>query len=648
MLILSFLFMVLNGYSQVVVKNQNDVYGTSLKFHNMFTKFGYWIDPSMPEMYSLTGVAAIDPRISLRVNWLGQIKEVPLIFDRKAPAVRLFHIKDGEVFPVWDWITGPVDTAGFSDQSFQQWECYYDYKLNQFVNAMGSNGYRFFPQQVERLDESFHSIGGNNISDPHDAQYIEHHEKLLMFHEYSWGPYSNMECVEAETGIVLGRFSTEPEDTIQSKIDILPCLDNRFLGSGEKEFYHTNSIDMIEWGEDSLLVATSERHTSLIRFAWFVRQVDGTYQTSPAFRLGSNSDPFNQVACLNGNINIQAGHDFRFIQKYGDSIVCSYYDNHSCGSGGKVISFTLYPREKEIVLLDSVRPMGNESLTSQGMGSARKILSADRSYNSVVNAPWCINWNAEYATPGKYDTLAPGGIVLDTFFIPESPGPDEVGAGIDILVRDQKKFGLGFASLDPASVGFTPVFSGLDLTGIKTSIQVAPVYRSNAYFPGQIKFPKQPEIQCRPISSADSVELYLTDSTFLIEMWSTGDTTQSIRVPKNLPNKKYFVRGKTDVDMRGLLYSLPFKLNDGGCITTAVIQQKTEFNLFPNPTSGLIQIKSDEKTTLQVFNSIGVLVSTQELQEGLNQIDFSSFPSGIYFLEGKSEKRIYTGKIIKN
>ncbi len=634
---------MLNGYSQQF-KTQNDVYGSVQKFHNQFTKFGYWIAPDMPEMYSLTGVAAIDPRVSLRVKWLGNIKEVPLIFDRKAPAVRLFHIKNGEVYPVWDWITGPLDTAGFSDQSFQQWECYWDESLNHYVNAMGSNGYRFFPQQVERLDVNFHSIGGNDIVDPHDVQYVVHKGATLMFQIFS-GNNSQIECTHASSGVQLGYFSTKAEDTLQSKIEELPCLDNRFLGSGEKEFYHTNSVSVIEWSNDSLLVGTSERHTSLIRFAWFVWQPDGTYQTSPAFRLGSNSDTFNQIHCLNGDLNIQAGHDFRFIQKYGDSIICSYYDNHACGSGAKAIAFTLYPRTKEMILLDSVRPMGDQSLTSQGMGSARKILSTDKSHNSVVDAPWCINWNSEYVS-GRDTQTFPGTIIIDTFYPPKTPGLDEIGGGIDIVIGGQKKFGLGFANVE--NPGFTPVFSGIDLVGIKTAIQVAPIYRSNAYLPGQIKFPKQPEIQCRPVGT-DSIELYLSDNTFLIEMWNTGDTTTTIKVPRNLPNKKYFVRGKTDSTMRGLLYSLPFKLNDGGCITTGITQQSNEqFNLYPNPTSGLVQFEVVEQTTLQIFNSIGVLVSTQELQKGLNQIDFSNFPSGIYFLNGEGETKKYTGKIIKN
>ena len=72
------------------------------------------------------------------------------------------------------------------------------------------------------------------------------------------------------------------------------------------------------------------------------------------------------------------------------------------------------------------------------------------------------------------------------------------------------------------------------------------------------------------------------------------------------------------------------------------------FNVYPNPTNGMVQIEIAEQAILQIFNSIGVLVSTQDLQKGLNQIDISQFPSGIYFLNGEGETKKYTGKIIKN
>ncbi len=79
-----------------------------------------------------------------------------------------------------------------------------------------------------------------------------------------------------------------------------------------------------------------------------------------------------------------------------------------------------------------------------------------------------------------------------------------------------------------------------------------------------------------------------------------------------------------------------------------VITIPQEVLVYPNPTNGLAQVEIQENCTLKIFNSIEVLISTRELTSGLNQIDLSNFPSGIYFLEGKSENKIYIGKLIKN
>lgn len=73
-----------------------------------------------------------------------------------------------------------------------------------------------------------------------------------------------------------------------------------------------------------------------------------------------------------------------------------------------------------------------------------------------------------------------------------------------------------------------------------------------------------------------------------------------------------------------------------------------EIKTYPNPTCGLVQVEMDENSTMQIVNSIGALVKTQELREGLNQIDLSNFPAGTYFLKGRSESKMYVGKIIKN
>lgn len=65
--------------------------------------------------------------------------------------------------------------------------------------------------------------------------------------------------------------------------------------------------------------------------------------------------------------------------------------------------------------------------------------------------------------------------------------------------------------------------------------------------------------------------------------------------------------------------------------------------VFPNPTTGQLNIRMNEgKHTLQLWNSMGALITTIKAQAGLNTIDISKHPPGIYFLraEGKTIQRI--------
>ncbi len=602
--------------SDIDVKTQYDIYGMSLRFQKDFTGINYWADPSLPEMYIVTGVAAIDPVIYIPSTVLGPIR---LKFDVKPPQVRLQRVQNGEVNPVWDWITGPVDTFGFSASSFQQWECHYDPQFG-YINVMGSNPLRFYEKQVERLDTTFHSVGGNDAYDPHDLKYFMDGNDTLVFDTQHWNTEKIL-CKNMQGGWI-GIYETDIADTNQSKINDLPCLQTRFLGTDFAEYYHPNSIDVMRWNGDTLLVGVSERHTSLIRFVWFIKRIDGKYATAPAFRLGSCADAFNEITTRNGCFNIEGGHDFRFIKTFGDSVVCSYYDNHACSGGAKSLLFTLYPRTKQLTLLDSVKPIDDQEIASQGLGSSRKILGNDKSYAAIKSAETIVNWAGNRTD--SYDTLRlnfpPLGI--DTLmYVPASGQLNEPGS-INIFKGDQNHtqlFGMEF--------GFFPDNMFDRISG---KIQVGVVYRSNAYLPGEIKFPKQPKIACRLVS-ADSVELSVAGIE--VQMWSTGDTTSTIIVSRNYPDRKYLVRGKTDSTMRGWLYSEPFRLRNSSCFVTGISQVKSTslfINIFPNPSNGMVYIDTREDiVTIRIQNMLGETVYGEPFS---NSINMSLFAKGTYFI----------------
>lgn len=81
-------------------------------------------------------------------------------------------------------------------------------------------------------------------------------------------------------------------------------------------------------------------------------------------------------------------------------------------------------------------------------------------------------------------------------------------------------------------------------------------------------------------------------------------------------------------------------------------EQGTELILeplvYPNPTTGIIQVKLPTQSgTLQIFNSLGVLMNSLLLNTSESNIDLSMFASGVYTLQIQTEiKTTHTRLII--
>ncbi len=73
---------------------------------------------------------------------------------------------------------------------------------------------------------------------------------------------------------------------------------------------------------------------------------------------------------------------------------------------------------------------------------------------------------------------------------------------------------------------------------------------------------------------------------------------------------------------------------------------KTQINIFPNPTSDFINIKSDEKIkSVKLYNASGSLVKTENNE--FSRINISNLPKGNYLLSIETGSGIETKKIIK-
>jgi hypothetical protein len=75
-------------------------------------------------------------------------------------------------------------------------------------------------------------------------------------------------------------------------------------------------------------------------------------------------------------------------------------------------------------------------------------------------------------------------------------------------------------------------------------------------------------------------------------------------------------------------------------------------NIYPNPAENYIEVYntiSTTKTTINVYDVTGKLITTKESVLYKEYIDMSKFAKGLYFVEVMNgDKRIYKTKIIKH
>ena len=75
---------------------------------------------------------------------------------------------------------------------------------------------------------------------------------------------------------------------------------------------------------------------------------------------------------------------------------------------------------------------------------------------------------------------------------------------------------------------------------------------------------------------------------------------------------------------------------------------ENNFSIFPNPSTDCLNINShsSENFSVSLFNSLGEKIYSEQVMSKLTLLT-SNFINGIYFLQIKSDKNLFTKKIIK-
>lgn len=86
-----------------------------------------------------------------------------------------------------------------------------------------------------------------------------------------------------------------------------------------------------------------------------------------------------------------------------------------------------------------------------------------------------------------------------------------------------------------------------------------------------------------------------------------------------------------------------------GTLSTNNLEQELDFNIFPNPTNGLISIKSKplNNARVSIYDLNGRVLLTNNISGTASEINISEFSSGIYLLKVSLENNEFVKRIVK-
>jgi len=140
------------------------------------------------------------------------------------------------------------------------------------------------------------------------------------------------------------------------------------------------------------------------------------------------------------------------------------------------------------------------------------------------------------------------------------------------------------------------------------------------------------------LMKAQSIERYAISSTggYVTGGAYTLNFTCGETIAQTLENEKQLSQGFQQVWL----------------ITTSVgenISDTWDVNLFPNPTSALLNIESGTPLKARIADSMGHIVLEKQMDSGREVLDLTTWPSGIYFaiLNGDQQSCSKTFRIVK-
>lgn len=150
-------------------------------------------------------------------------------------------------------------------------------------------------------------------------------------------------------------------------------------------------------------------------------------------------------------------------------------------------------------------------------------------------------------------------------------------------------------------------------------------------------------LEAGSISLANQDDNIISDSTF----YPLGAGTLTITNPANALDISEVKIIPNDVDD---LNDFGFhNINvDVGTLSTSEIENEEFFSYYPNPVKDQLNITAiHTMSQIRVFNMLGQIVKTENLNTTLSNLDMSQLPYGAYFVEVTMANTIKTVRVIK-
>ncbi len=150
----------------------------------------------------------------------------------------------------------------------------------------------------------------------------------------------------------------------------------------------------------------------------------------------------------------------------------------------------------------------------------------------------------------------------------------------------------------------------------------------------------QPTLHCFNDSSG---AFYIgTDSSFSSYLWSNGDTTSTVPVT-GMDTIYVFVPRGDGGFIRSENYVVIDSLDPCGTNGISAISDQETFSVFPNPATGMINVRFSKKlnTEVRVYDLTGRMVLSEKAKSEIMTMDLSALGSGIYMIRcGSVTKKI--------